>query len=225
MKLNFTFLFALLFCTISLFAQKDLSILVVHDNDNTPVMTDSVRHAITAAGYNYVDYDAVTNGVPSVDLLNPYELVIWSTGKDLSTNFWSGVLPNDGIKTYLDNGGMLWLEGIDFMYDAFGAAPDTFYSGDFTYDYLGIEKYVAQSYYNDGNVGIPLMVAVPDNGICSTDTVRWRWSTMWGADAVVPTANAKSIYNMGPDNYALADKSCMVYNEKGDAKILSAFIR
>lgn len=226
MKRIFTFLFIISFFASSLFAQKDLSILLVHDNDAQASITDSVRHFIDAAGYNYTDYDAVTNGAPSGEALTPYELVIWTTGKDGSTNFWNGELPNDGIKSYLDNGGMLWLEGVDFMYDAFGAAPDTFDVGDFAYDYLGVEKYVAQAHYDDSVYdGVPMMVLEEYNGICTTDTVRWRWSTMWGADAVVPTANAKSIYNMGPADYDFANKSCIVYNEKGDAKILSAFIR
>ena len=207
-------------------AEKDLRILLVHDNDNTPSITDSVRHAITAAGYNYVDYDAVANGAPNVDFLSPYELVIWTTGKDASTNFFDGELPNDGIKDYLDNGGMLWLEGLDFMYDGFGSAPDTFDVGDFCYDYLGVKIYAAQSHYDDSVYdGVPMMVVTDNNGICTIDTVTWRWGTMWGADAIVPTDSAKSIYNMGPADYDFAGKSCMVYNEKGDAKILSAFIR
>ncbi len=209
-------------------AEKDLRILLVHDNNNTPVMTDSIRHAITAAGYSFVDYDAAANGAPNVDVLTPYELVLWTTGKDGSTNFFEGELPNDGIKDYLDNGGMLWVEGIDFMYDGFGSAPDTFNVGDFCYDYLGVKNYLAQSHYDDDNDpydGVPMMIAVESNGICSVDTVEWRWSTMWGADAIIPTESAKSIYDMGPADYDFASKSCMVYNEKGDAKILSAFIR
>lgn len=225
MRLTFTFLFSIIVFVNSTFAENDLTILIVHDNDNTPVMTDSMRNAVTAAGYNYVDYDAVANGAPTVDDLTPYELVIWATGKDGSSRFWNGDLPNDGIKSYLDNGGMLWLEGLDFMYDLVGSAPDTFRTGDFVYDYLGVEIYAAQSYANDGSQGLPMMVVEDGNGICTTDTVRWRWSTMWYADAVVPTPNAQSIYKMGPSDYALADTSCMVYNEKGDAKILSAFIR
>lgn len=207
-------------------SQKDLRILLVHDNDNTPVMTDSVRNAITAAGYNFTEYDAVANGAPAVDVLSPFELVVWATGKDLSTNFFDGELPNEGVKSYLDNGGMLFLEGLDFMYDGFGSAPDTFMVGDFPYDYLGVEVYLAQSHYDDEVIdGLPMMVVTEGNGICTVDTVEWRWSTMWGADAIIPTADAKSIYNMGPSNYDFAGKSSMVYNEKGDAKILSAFIR
>ncbi len=226
MKKIFTiFLMSVMFVGMVL-AEKDLRILLVHDNNNTPGMTDSVRHAITTAGYSYVDYDAVTNGAPAVDLLSPYELVVWTTGKDGSTNFFDGELPNDGIKDYLDNGGMLWLEGIDFMYDGFGSAPDTFDVGDFCYDYLGVKIYAAQSHYDDSVYdGVPMMVVTDNNGICTIDTVTWRWSTMWGADAIVPTDSAKSIYNMGPADYDFAGKSCMVYNEKGDAKILSAFIR
>ncbi len=226
MKKIFTiFLMSVLFVGIAS-AEKDLRILLVHDNDNTPVMTDSIRHAITAAGYSFTDYDATVDGAPSVDFLTPYELIVWATGKDGSTNFFEGELPNDGIKEYLENGGMLWLEGIDFMYDGFGSAPDTFYVGDFAYDYLGVEIYAAQTHYDDSVYdGVPMMVVVPDNGICTVDTAIWRWSTMWGADAIVPTDNAKSIYQMGPSDYDFAGKSCVVYNEKGDAKVLSAFIR
>ncbi len=226
MKKIFTLLFMNFMLIGVTMAQKDLRILLVHDNNNTPVMTDSIRHAITAAGYNYSDYDAVENGAPPTDILTPYELVIWATGKALSTNFFDGELPNEGIKGYLDNGGMLFVEGIDFMYDGFGSASDTFMVGDFAYDYLGVEVYLAQSHYDDTVYdGVPMMVATENNGICTVDTVDWRWSTMWGADAIIPTDGAKSIYDMGPSDYDFTGKSCMVYNEKGEAKILSAFIR
>jgi len=226
MKKFFTLIILTMTILSGLRAQpKNLLILLVSDNDKAPSITDTIRHAITASGYSYVDYNVLTSGSPAIDVLNAYELVIWSTGNDATDNFWSGELPSGGIKEYLDNGGMLWLEGIDFMYDGYGSAPDTFEVGDFAYDYLGIEQYQAQAYYNDGNIGLPMMVVNEANGICTIDTVTWRWSTMWGADAFLPTSNAKTIYKMGPSDYQFADKACVIYNEIGNAKILSAAIR
>lgn len=232
MKKIFTTLFLIGLFVNFTWAQKDLTILLVNDNDQTATNTDSLRHAITANGYNFTDYDATVNGIPGPDLLNAYELVIWSAGNDATTNFWDksdseNIKANADLLSYLDNGGMLWLEGIDFMYDAFSGAKDTFPSGSFVYDYLGINIYAGQAHIDDKVVydGLPMMVAVEGNGICTTDTVEWRWTTMWYADAMVPTETAVPVYQMGPSDYDLADYYCAIYNEKGDAKILSFFIR
>jgi hypothetical protein len=230
MKKIFTLLFIAM--SFSVFSQKDLTILFVNDNDATPAIVDSMRHAITNSGYSFVNYDAPTNGVPTYDLLIAYDLVIWSTGNDGSSRFWdksnsADIKANAGLMSYLSEGGMLWLEGIDFMYDAFSGAIDTFTSGSFTYDYLGVYIYAGQAHVNDKVVydGLPMMTAVEGNGICSKDTVTWRWSTMYYADAIEPTVNAKPIYKMGPADYDLAKYYSAIYNEKGDAKVLSFFIR
>lgn len=207
--------------------RKDLSILLVHDDNASLSITDSIRNAIIAAGFSYSDYNAVAEGAPSVDILTPYELVIWTTGKAYNaTTFWDGSLPSAGIKAYLDNGGMLLLEGINNLgMGGFGDRPVTFNEGDFVYDYLGISEYTAQAKSDDDGVGLPMMVAVEDNGICTVDTAIWTYSGMNFADIVTTTSTAKSIYNAGPSDYKYAGKSSVVYNEKGDAKILSAHIR
>ena len=45
--------------------------------------------------------------------------------------FWnSNETENQALKTYLDNGGMLWLQGRDFLYDVYGSAPDDFVAGE-----------------------------------------------------------------------------------------------
>lgn len=206
--------------------RKDLSILLVHDDNSSLSITDSIRNAITAAGYTFTDYNAVANGAPAVDVLTPYELVVWTTGNAWNaTTFWEGSLPSAGIKAYLDNGGMLFLEGINNIgMGGFGDRPVTFSAGDFSYDYLGVSEYTAQAKSDDDGVGLPMMVVVEDNGICTTDTAMWT-SNMMFADIVTPTSTAKSIYNAGPADYAFAGKSSMVYNEIGNAKILSAHIR
>ncbi len=228
----FTFLLLGVMLVNTVSAQKNLRILLVHDNDKAPTATDSIRHAINSAGYEFTDYDAVTNGAPALEMLNPYELVIWSNGTDASTRFWDksdpgNIKANPGLLSYLNAGGMLWVEGIDFMYDAFGGAPDTFKTGSFVYDYLGVEIYAGQGHVDDKGSydGLPLMLVVPNNGICSTDTVNWRWSTMWYADGMKPTTKAKPVYRMGPDDYILSQYYSGIYNENDSAKILSFFIR
>lgn len=232
MKKIFTSLF-LIMCFFGIAnAQNNLSILLVNDDSQYPENISYIQDAITTSGYNYTEFDATTNSAPSSEILNAYELIVWVTGANGTTSLWNETDPdkitvNDDLLTYLDNGGMLWLGGADFMYDAFGSAPDTFKTGDFCYDYLGIEEYAGQSHIDDKVVydGLPMMLPVDNNGICTIDSVTWRWSTMYYADAIAPAETATPVYQMGPSDYDLADYYCAIYNEKGDAKILSFFTR
>jgi hypothetical protein len=239
MKRFFTLiLLSFLFAGITT-AQKNLSILMVIDSYSGSVyQTDSVRHFLNATGYSYSEYDILTHGTaPAKEDLAPYELVIWLTGNNQLPALWDGDVITSGLQDYITNGGMVVLEGIDFLkkygsaYTAKNADGDsiihTFAAGSFEYDNLGIEDFIADAKRTNGGVdgGLPMMVAAADNGICTTDTVKWRWSTMYYPDAVKPKSTAKSIYNMGPSYYAFAGKSTLVYNETANSKILTALVR
>ena len=227
MKYLFTFLLASVLFASSVFAQ-DLSILLVNDSKGNS-RVDSLKNAIIASGYTYALYDATTEGAaPTLAMMEPYNLVMWYTGNDYANlYFWNGdETENTDLKTYLDNGGMLWVQGVDFLKDRYTSKPVTFVEGDFVYDYLGVELYFADSHTDDGTApdGLPQMDVVPDNGICTFEVAEWRWSTMWYADACLPTSNAKPIYKMGPDGYDLEDYYCAIYNETEDYKVLSFFV-
>lgn len=222
MKHLFTFfLMTTLFVNLT-FAEKTLTILLVHDDEDASSTTESIREAIAAAGYVYVDYDAVVNGVPELTVLESYELVIWNTGKNYpASRFWDKSNPEDikafaDMISYLDNGGMLWLSGLNVLYDGSGSAPQTFTAGDFIYDYLGVESYAIQDDLYE-------MEVTADNGICTVDNVTWTWSydNILYVDHAVPTSAATSVYTSSTH----IDTSVMVYNEKGDAKVLTDLIR
>jgi len=202
----------------------DMSVLVVEDNTN--VRVDSITMAIDSCGYSYTVYDATTNPAPSLEELSPYDLVLWYTSTSSgSLKLWDGDTNgeetiNSAIKSYLDDGGMLWIVGTDFLYDMYGGAPDVFAAGDFVYDYLGIASYDSQSYADDGSLGVTELNAISENGINTVSIASWNYSAMNYVDAMTPTATATAVYEMGPSDYALAGGVASIYNEKGDAKTL-----
>ncbi len=214
---------------IMLFAQSaysNLSILLVNDNGYAPERVEVVQTAITDAGYDYTFYDcAADTSSPSLELMSAFDLVIWYTGNDgAGLYFWNGdETDNEAIKEYIDGGGMMWVQGLDFLYDRYSSTPQTFVEGDFVYDYLGISEYHAQSHLDDGvfSDGVQQFDAVADNGICTFTPMKWSYETMWYADALVPTANAQAVYQMGPTGYDLDSYFSGIYNEKEDGKIFT----
>ncbi len=213
--------------TISAFAGKaygQMSILLVNDNNYSPTRIAAIQTAISNNGYTYTDYDpSAQGGGPSYTYMSNFDLVIWYTGNDgTELYFWNGNdTDNQDIKDYIDNGGMFWLQGIDFLYDRYGTAPDTFVAGDFVYDYLGIEEYHAQSHVDDGGTGVEQFDVVPGNPIFTFTPMKWVWSTLWYADALVPTSDADTIYRMGPSGYVFDNYYSSVYLEKGSGKVLT----
>ena len=162
--------------------------------------------------YKYDIYNtAETDEFPDIHTLNEYSLVIWYTGNDgVDLYLWdtSDIVNykfNAPLIDYIDNGGQVWLQGLDFLYDVVGDAPDTFETGQFINDYMGIGEYVAQSYVDDGGIGLSQMDIVPGNGICTITPIQWTYTTLWYADAISVTESTNTIYNLGPDNYIFAD--------------------
>jgi len=220
--------FSILILSILMIAAKisygQMSILLVNDNNYTPTRISVIQTALTNNGYSYTDYDpSAQGGSPTYSYMSNFDLVIWYTGNDgVGLYFWDGTdSDNQAIKDYIDNGGMFWLQGLDFLYDRYGAAPDTFSAGDFVYDYLGIQEYHAQSHADDGSTGVAQLDVVPGNPIFTFTPMEWVWSTMWYADALVPAPNADSIYRMGPAGYMFDSYYNSIYLEKGSGKILT----
>ena len=200
-----------------------LTTLLVNDNGYAPERIEVIKTALDNSGYSYTYYDAATEGVsPSLETMNEYDLVLWYTGNDgAGLYFWNGdETDNEAVKAYIDGGGMLWLQGLDFLYDRYTSVPTIFAEGDFAYDYLGIAEYHAQSKVDDGDMGVPQFDLVSDNGIFELNPMLWAFSTMWYADALIQTDNASPIYKMGPSDYVLSDYYGSIYNEVGDGKVL-----
>ncbi len=217
------FLFVLILGSL-FHSYANLSILLVHDNGTDTERVEKIKTAITAAGYDYSYFDAVAlQASPTEAMLEAFDLVIWYTGND-SNNlwFWNGNdTENEAIVSYLDNGGMLWVQGLDWLFDKYGAGPALFSPGNFLYDYFGIYTYYGQSYVNDGGQGVPQLDSQSGNDIFSLNTVYWQYSTMWYVDALIGTGNAQYLYEMGPPSYILSGFYPAIYNENGDSKVIS----
>lgn len=228
MKKFYFILIAFVFMTQMTYAS--LSILVVNDNGYAPERVDVIKDAIANSGYTYTFYDASVEGSsPSYELMSGFDLVIWYTGNDSSgLFFWNAdETDNEEIIEYLDNGGMLWVQGLDFLYDRYASTPYDFVEGEFVRDYMGISQYYAQSHLDDGfySDGVPQLDVVADNGIFTQTPILWQYETLWYADALLPVdLSAGGIYKMGPSGYDFDSYYSVVYNEVGDAKILSMAI-
>ena len=226
MKKFYSIITLLVFMLVSLNSYSSLSILLVNDNDYDLERVEVIKTAITNAGYEFTFFDAGTQAAsPSLELMNSHDLVVWYTGNDGgSLYFWNGdETDNETIKAYLNGGGMMWIQGLDFLYDRYPTTPTIFEEGDFVYDYMGISEYHAQSHVDDGlySDGVPEFDLVEGNGIFTLDPMLWSYATMWYADAVLPTEEASGVYKMGPEGYDFDAYYGCVYNEVGDAKILT----
>lgn len=222
-----TFYLILLFIGLGVFAQAQMSILLVNDNGYAPERVEVIKTAITNAGYSYGFWDAsVEMAGPSYEFMSAFNLVIWYTGNDGSgLYFWNGDdTENQAIKDYIDNGGMFWVQGLDFLHDAYPTTPVTYLEGEFVYDYLGIAEYFGQSHVDDqvSFDGVPQLDLVDGNGIFTLDPILWTYETMWWVDALTPTADAQALYQMGPvPIYDLWEYYSAIYHEKGDGKVMT----
>ena len=206
----------------------DFEILLVNDNANGATRYLELDTTLTNLGYAYDIYNTViTNDYPDAATLSWYEMVIWYTGNDgFQLNLWdvadtNNYKFNQPLVQYLDNGGTVWLQGLDFFYDIYGPAPDDFTEGQFIYDYMGVSSYHAQSYADDGGMGVPQLDVVPGSSICSFTPVQWVYSTMYYVDALEMAPSAQGIYTLGPDGYVFDEYYAGVYNEYEDSKILT----
>ncbi len=220
---NISMIFVLL--VIALPAHS-LSILLVNDNNYNSERIEIIQTAITNSGYSFTNYDTgIENSSPSYALMSGFDLVIWYTGNDgVDLYFWNGNdEDNEFIKQYIDEGGMIWIQGLDFLYDRYNSTPVTFIGGDFVYDYLGISEYYAQSHVDDGSYsdGVPQLDLISGNPIFTLNPIQWTYETMWYVDACTPTSVAQKLYRMGPSGYDLSDYYSGIYLEKGDGKVVS----
>ncbi len=223
-------IYILITMTLMLFSTQtyaqDLSVLLVHDNSAGTDRVEIIKTAISNSGYTYTLFDAVVEGAgPSQALIDGFDLVIWYTGNDYAGLYlWNGdETDNEIIKNYLDGGGMIWVQGLDFLHDRYPEVPNDFVEGDFVYDYMGISQYFAQSHNDDGffSDGVIQLDVVADNGIFTLDPLAWQYETMWYVDALLPTDNGSGLYTMGPEGYDFEDYFSVIYNEKGDGKFLT----
>ncbi|MCB9235152.1 MAG: T9SS type A sorting domain-containing protein [Bacteroidia bacterium] len=215
---------ALLFSFTLNFAQ--MSILLVDDSDDSFGHVETFADALDSLGYAYSTYDASgTQSIPSGTMLQSYDLVIWHTGSDGdSLSLWDLTdTTNFPLESYLSLGGRLWLIGTDFLYDRYGGAPDTFSTGDFPYDYLGVSSYDVQSYIDDGSLGLPVADPASGSPISGLNQLDWIFSTLWYVDGVTPVNGAQIVYEMGDNSYVLSGYPCGLWYDNGTSQVLSFY--
>ena len=194
---------------------QGIDILLVDDSDDSFDNTALLGNGLTNNGLAFDLFNSVDSTAgPSIDLMADYDLVIWHTSTDGDfLNFWNGDQSDNGnLSLYLEEGGSLWLIGNDFLFNRYGVPADTFQTGDFVYDYLGIAQYDAQAYGDDGNNGVPEVRPAENQPITGLDLIFWQFPTLWWADILTPRAEAITIYEMGHDNYVFAGESTGIWH-------------
>ncbi len=207
-------------------AQAQFRVLFVDDSGDNFGNGDSLTTAFNSLGYETVYFDAFGGLIsPSVADMNDYDLVVWYTstwGVDLQ--LWGGAdTDNPELRAYLAQPtANLWLIGLDYFYDRYGAAPVNFAAGDFAYDHLGISQYAVQSYADDGGLGVPVVSPAPDQPIAGLESVVWQFSTLWYADGFTLRPEATPVYLFGDDAYLLTGKPTGVFYHPADgARVLT----
>ena len=156
-----------------------LDAIFINDNSISEQNTEEIFQIIEQYLGTLDYFDAVEKErSPSYDELSAYNLVIWYSGKDDDDlYFWeSGIKDNPELIEYLDNGGNLWTMGHGFLNSRYIKAPRTFEAGDFIYDYIGFNKWDAESYTDDNGIGVPSLIISPDNKIntLSLNILEWE---------------------------------------------------
>ena len=210
-RMTFIIMLSFVLSVGSIQAQTD--ILFVNDNAVNPDNTTLILSTFDDLGIGYTLFDAAENQAsPTFDEMMGYDLVVWYTSTDgVGLQLWNGTeTDNEALIAYLNAGGNLWLMGNDFLYDRY-AAPYTFSSGDFVYDYLGTAQYYAQSYGDDGNLGVAQLDLEPNQIVSTLNPIQWTFSTAWWIDACLPVFEAKPIYRMGPEDYVFHNYFSGIY--------------
>jgi len=204
--------------------KAQFKVLFVNDNGVYQSNTDTVMNALNHTGYSYDIFNARDSlRSPTTAEMSGYKLVIWYCSTDgVGNYFWNGTnTDNTDLIAYLQSGGSVWVMGNDFMYDRY-TTPSNFSAGDFVSDYLGIRQYFAQSYADDGGVGVSeLDLAYP--GFSSLQKIHWIYATAWWIDACLPIGGAGEVYIMGPESYVLHGYSSAIWYAAPGHTTLSFF--
>lgn len=208
--------------------RAQFTVLFVDDSEDTFGNAELFASSLDSLGVSYFYFNAQDSAASPADtLMANYDLVIWHTAGEGSGDplwLWNELdEDNANLISYLNGGGNLWLVGLDFMFDRYGTAPDTFAVGDFPYDYLGVSSYDVQSYGDDGNLGVPYVYADTASAIEGLDSLTWIFSTQWWVDGVTPVAEASTIYSMGDPSYVFYEKPTGILYDADSFETLTFF--
>ena len=198
---------------------KEFTVTVINADYNTDEY-EKLGIAMDASSVSYIKLDTV-NDFSDID---GSSMVIFMKGNDgivpdlfdLSDTTDLGVRIDvkftEHLQKFVNDGGILWVDGLDMMYGAYGSAPDEFPAGKFLNDVVGISKYASQSKADDGGTGVANYDKDASATFMSVETVEWEFSTLWYADGFEITADAKPLFRMGGDeNYPLKGQVTGLY--------------
>lgn len=210
------------------FSAAAQTVLVVDDNDYITENSDTLVANLAETTYSNFDYWNVADSTftPDSEFLGDYDLVIWYASTDGDgLGFWdaAGTAGDPELISYIETGGRVWIIGADILYDGGYDVPTTFSAGDFVYDYMGVVSYDAQSYGDDGNMGVSKMEVTTEVPAYFPDELYWIFPTFWWADAVTSRDGAKDMYIMGPDSYVLYESVSMTHYRDGANNVMSTF--
>lgn len=183
---------------------------------------ENVITALDNSGYTYTLIDTPHYQISYEDIMD-YDMVLWYQGNDgIDTLLWDlsdtaslgthAIKFTAGLTEYVTNGGILWIDGLDMLYDVYGGAPETFAAGDFVYDVLGISEYMSQSYADDGSLGVSYLQHDAGDALMTVDQIAWSYSTLYYVDGLSITDEATALYTMGGDaSYPLLDQVVALY--------------
>jgi len=194
--------------------QAQFSILFVDDTEDNFENAERFNQSVLDAGYTTTYYDAEIEGAsPTALYMEEFDLVIWHTAGDgAGLQFWNADdTDNQEIVSFLESGGKLWVVGLDFLFDRYGASPVIFEPGDFAFNYLGIESYNVQSQSDDGGLGVPSVAPDENSPIPNLNSLNWEFETLWWVDGVTPREGVAPVYRMSGEDYPLADEICGTY--------------
>ena len=204
------------------FANAQIKVALVNDDNVSSIEADSVYNALVTGGFTANQFN-VNNDTLLYSDISSYDMVIWYLGNDrVGINLWDTVTTPGtttfypALQQYYDNAdGAIWIDGLDVIlpllvqtngnsthdYDAV-TRPVTFNSGDIIYDVLGVASWDYESHTDDASDGVPQLDKTSQNTITTLDPIQWKWSSLWRGDGWTPVSGAVSLYEMGPGSYA-----------------------
>ena len=207
----------LLLISIIFFLPGFTQINALFVNDNSLNQEDSeLMHGILEQYLGTLAYfDAVENErSPGFDEMSAYNLVIWYCSTDEENlYFWNGNFQdNEHLKEYLDFGGSLWLIGRDFLNARYIKPPRTYAAGSILFDYLGIDKWSAESQTDDNGQGVPVLLVENGSPVDpSLDSLNWSSQTEPLVDGCQLVEGCYKTYKFGPTGYSLYGQAAAFY--------------
>jgi PKD repeat protein len=108
-------------------------ILLVDDDNDSPNITPYYNAALNALGYDYDLFNTGGADGPDLNNLQGYNMVLWYSGDAYGGSAGPNTSDENNLTSYLENGGKLFLDSQDYLFDM-GLTT-------FGQNYLGIDSY------------------------------------------------------------------------------------